>query len=118
MAFILCIFLFFVHHRKICYAENNLHDCRARGCETDSEDRNRHNLTHKIGNRDSHSECADNTLNHNKLRSATAIEIACEAEKEAGEQAVDGIRLEILGRIVDNFALAREYARKNIAMEE
>lgn len=102
----LYLFFLFVHHHKVDAAEDDLHDGGARGCKTDLKYRNRDNLTHKIGNRDSHSECADYALNHNELCLAAAVEIACEAEKEAGKQAVDGVGLEIFRRIMDNLAFA------------
>jgi len=102
----LSLFFLFVHHHKIDAAEDDLHDGGARGCKTDLEHRNRRYLTHQIGNGDSHSECADDALNHNEFGLAATVEIACEAEKEAGKQAVDGVGLEIFSRIMDNLRLA------------
>lgn len=75
-------------------------------------------MRHVGGNWNADTEGSDDALGHDKERRPHPVVEADEAEEEAGEQAVDGISLEIICCLCDDRSVAREDTAQKISMEE
>ena len=98
------IFLFVFLINAVSYHTQNYLGYRGNGgAKTNMKQCGPFQLTHQIDRRDSHTKRADYTLYHDKHGFSTAVKIANEAKKNSGEQAVDGIGLQIVVGIGDDF---------------
>ena len=75
-------------------------------------------FAHQERYRDSDEKCADDALNHHEPRHPEAIEKSDEAEQETGQQAVNRVRLQVIGGCRDDSRIVREYGSHQIPSPE
>ena len=99
-------------------AHSNLQDCGA-GCgKTDVEHGYGNLFTHQECNRYPDEKCADDSLNHHKPCHANALEKADKAEQETGQETVNRIGFQVIGRSRDDSRIVRENGGEQIPAPE
>ena len=89
-------------------AQGNLNQGGQGGCQADVEQGGPFQPLDEKHRRNPHKEGADDPLHHDKDGFSEAVEVTYEAEKHGGEQAVDGVGLQIVVGIGNHLAVPGE----------
>lgn len=105
-------------HREIYTAQNDLHQRRRWGCQSDLKQSYSRLSAHYPRNGESYAERADNSLKHYEGCYAAPVEVADKAEQERRQQTVERVCSEVIRGGGDRCRVFREDPRKQLAVEK
>ena len=103
---------------KAAEAQKDLQHGRAGRRKPHMEQIDRGPAAHEIRDGNPHEKRAHDPLDHHEPGILHAVEKADKTEQEAGQKAVDGIRLEVLGGSADDRRIICKYAGKDVPAEK